>query len=110
MLGRDEQRVKICLSENFDRMLLLAMAALAGLRRGEIEGLDGPDFHDGALWVSRASGMVANCPTKTRKSMAPMPVIRWLAERLEIGCVAEIPQQVRFLQPAMGLEFQSTTC
>src|SRR5205814_3691366 len=30
-----------------------SIAALAGLRRGEIEGLDWSDFHNGALWVSR---------------------------------------------------------
>lgn len=60
-----------------------AVAALAGLRRGEIEGLDWSDFHDGALWVSRSIWNGHELPTKTRKSNAPVPVIRQLAERLE---------------------------
>jgi len=50
-----------------------AIAALAGLRRGEIEGLDWSDFHDGALWVSRSIWNGRELPTKTRKSSAPVP-------------------------------------
>lgn len=61
-----------------------AVAALAGLRRGEIEGLDWSDFHDGALWVSRSIWNGRELPTKTRKSKAPVPVVRQLAERLEL--------------------------
>jgi integrase len=61
-----------------------AVAALAGLRRGEIEGLDWSDFHDDALWVARSIWNGREMPTKTKKSKAPVPVIRQLAERLEI--------------------------
>ena len=61
-----------------------AIAALAGLRRGEIEGLEWPDFHDGALWVSRCTWNGRELPTKTRNSKAPVPVIKQLAERLEL--------------------------
>ena len=61
-----------------------AIAALAGLRRGEIEGLDWSDCHDGALWVSRSIWNGRELPTKTRKSSAPVPVIRQLAERLDL--------------------------
>lgn len=61
-----------------------AVAALAGLRRGEIEGLDWSDFHDGALWVSRSIWNGRELPTKTRKSKAPVPVVRQLAERLDL--------------------------
>ena len=61
-----------------------AVAALAGLRRGEIEGLEWPDFHDDSLWVSRSIWNGRELPTKTKKSKAPVPVIRQLAERLEL--------------------------
>jgi integrase len=61
-----------------------AVAAFAGLRRGEIEGLEWPDYHDGALWVSRSIWNGRELPTKTKKSKAPVPVIRQLADRLEL--------------------------
>jgi integrase len=61
-----------------------AVAAFAGLRHGEIQGLDWSDYHDDALWVSRSvwNGHVG--PPKTRKSAAPVPVISQLAERLDL--------------------------
>ena len=61
-----------------------AVAAYAGLRRGEIEGLEWTDYHDGALWVSRSIWNGRELPTKTKKSTAPVPVIRQLADRLEL--------------------------
>ena len=61
-----------------------AIAALAGLRRGEIEGLDWSDFHDGALWVSRSIWNGRELPTKTKRSKAPVPVVKQLAERLDL--------------------------
>jgi len=61
-----------------------AVAAFAGLRRGEIEGLDWVDFHDDALWVSRSIWNGQELPTKTKKSKAPVPVIRQLSDRLEL--------------------------
>jgi integrase len=61
-----------------------AVAAFTGLRKGEIEGLEWPDFHDGALWVSRSIWNGRELPTKTKKSKAPVPVIRQLADRLEL--------------------------
>jgi integrase len=61
-----------------------AVAAFAGLRHGEIEGLLWENYRDGELFVSRSiwNGM-ANDP-KTRKGRAPVPVIRQLSERLEL--------------------------
>jgi integrase len=79
--------------EELDQMLAMfpepaatafAVAAFAALRRGEIEGLDWADYHDDALWVNRSIWNGRELPTKTAKSKAPVPVIRQLAERLEI--------------------------
>jgi integrase len=61
-----------------------AVAAFAGLRRCELEGLRWADFRDGEIHVSRSiwNGIVG--PVKTRRSMGSIPVIRQLAERLEL--------------------------
>lgn len=61
-----------------------AVAAYAGLRRGEIEGLQWTDYRDGELHVSRSivNGQVST--PKTAMSSAAVPVIRPLADRLEI--------------------------
>jgi integrase len=61
-----------------------AVAAFMGLRHGEIQGLLWENYHNGELFVSRSiwNGHV-NDP-KTRKGRAPVPVIRQLAERLEM--------------------------
>jgi len=61
-----------------------AVAAFMGLRIGEIEALEWRDFHDGEMHVSRSiwNGHVG--APKTRTSAAPVPVIRQLAERLEM--------------------------
>jgi len=55
-----------------------------GLRHGEIQGLLWENYRNGEIYVSRSiwNGRV-NEP-KTRKGRAPVPVIRQLAERLEI--------------------------
>jgi phosphopantetheinyl transferase (holo-ACP synthase) len=65
-------------------LLEVTVAVFAGLRRGEIEGLEWSDFHDDAIWVSRSIWNGRELPTKTRKSTAPVPVIRQLSERLEL--------------------------
>jgi integrase len=61
-----------------------AVAAYAGLRHGEIQGLLWENYRDGELFVSRSiwNGR-ANNP-KTRKSRAPVPVIHELAVRLDL--------------------------
>jgi len=62
----------------------LAVASFAGLRRGEIEGLDWPDYHDGALYISRSIWNGRITAAKTKASCAAVPVIRPLADRLEL--------------------------
>ena len=59
-------------------------AALTGLRKGEIRGLCWSDFDGTELAVNRTAwNSVVNEP-KTRKSKAPIPVVRQLAEALEL--------------------------
>ncbi|PYV73672.1 MAG: hypothetical protein DMG97_10825 [Acidobacteria bacterium] len=59
-----------------------AVAAYAGLRIGEIEGLRWEDYRKGEIHVSRSIWNGHEEDPKTRKSRAPVPVIRQLAERL----------------------------
>ncbi|MGZ6265576.1 MAG: tyrosine-type recombinase/integrase, partial [Candidatus Limnocylindrales bacterium] len=61
-----------------------ATAAYAGLRHGELMGLEWPDWRDGELHVERNvwNGRVGECKTKT--SQAAVPVIKQLAYRLEL--------------------------
>jgi len=54
------------------------------LRRGEIEGLRWEDYHDGEIQVSRSIWNGLQNAPKTKKSAAPVPVIRQLADRLEM--------------------------
>lgn len=61
-----------------------AVAAFMGLRHGEIQGLLWENYHDGEMYVSRSiwNGRISD--PKTRKGRAPIPVIRPLAERLQM--------------------------
>ncbi len=61
-----------------------AIAAFAGLRFGELQGLNWEDYRDGALWVSRSVWNGHENLPKTKKSRAPVPVIKQLAARLEM--------------------------
>ena len=61
---------------------LVATAALAGLRQGELRGLDWTDYMDTKLVIKRSIWMsVVNLP-KTRASRDSVPVIPALAEIL----------------------------
>src|SRR5271165_5130634 len=61
-----------------------AIAAFMGLRHGEIRGLQWENYQNEEMQVSRSiwNGRVTD--PKTRKGRAPVPVIRPLAERLEL--------------------------
>jgi integrase len=65
-----------------------AVAAYSGLRHGEIQGLRWEDYRDGQLYVSRSiwNGRVGE--PKTRMGRAPVPVIPYLAKRLELHRIA----------------------
>jgi integrase len=72
-----------------------AVAAFMGLRHGEIQGLLWENYRDGELYVSRSiwNGRISD--PKTRKGRAPVPVIRQLADRLEM-------HRLRSLSPNAG--------
>ena len=58
-------------------------AALTGLRKGEIRGLDWEDFDGRELTVRHSVwNSIVNEP-KTRRSQAPIPVVKQLADALE---------------------------
>lgn len=61
-----------------------AVAAFMGLRHGEIQGLLWENYRDGELYVSRSIWNGRAAEPKTRKGRAPVPVIRQLADRLEM--------------------------
>ncbi|HEX8815367.1 MAG TPA: tyrosine-type recombinase/integrase [Terriglobales bacterium] len=78
-----------------------AVASFAGLREGELSGLEWPDYRDGVLHVSRAvwNGQVVK--PKTKHSEAPIPVIKQLADRLEM-------HRLRSGNPAQGPIFANS--
>jgi integrase len=61
-----------------------AVAAFMGLRHGEIQGLLWENYRGGEMYVSRSIWNGRITEPKTRKGRAPVPVIRQLAERLEM--------------------------
>ena len=61
-----------------------AVAAYMGLRHGEIQGLLWENYRDGEMHITRSIWNGRITPPKTRKSQAPVPVIRQLADRLEL--------------------------
>lgn len=63
--------------------VIVAVAAYTGLRRGELAGLQWSDYTGGMLYVRRAMWMGTSDLPKTRKSAAPVPVIKPLADRLD---------------------------
>lgn len=63
---------------------IFAVAAFMGLRHGEIQGLLWENYRDGELYVSRSIWNGRINEPKTRKGRAPVPVVRQLADRLEM--------------------------
>jgi integrase len=55
-----------------------------GLRQGEIQGLRWENFKDGEMYIARSIWNGYVTAPKTRKGRAPVPVIRQVAERLEL--------------------------
>ncbi|SPF32102.1 putative Phage integrase [Candidatus Sulfotelmatobacter kueseliae] len=91
---------------------IFAVAAYTGLRRGEIEGLRWEDYRDGELNVSRSLWNGEIVEPKTAKSRAAVPVIRLLAERLEIHRLRSgnpedgtVPQSGPIFRTSVGTPF-----
>lgn len=63
---------------------IFAVASYAGLRRGELEGLRWEDYRYGELHVERSIWNGETVEPKTAKSKAAVPVIRQLAQRLQM--------------------------
>ena len=61
-----------------------AVAAFMGLRHGEIQGLLWENYRESEMHISRSIWNGHITAPKTRKGRAPVPVIRQLAERLEM--------------------------
>jgi integrase len=80
---------------------VFSVAAFSGLRFGELQGLNWEDYRDGALWVSRSVWNGYENEPKTRKSKAPVPVIKQLAARLDM-------QRLRAGNPQSGPMFANS--
>lgn len=78
-----------------------AVAAFMGLRHGEIQGLLWENYHDGEMQISRSIWNGHVSAPKTRKGRAPVPIIRQLAERLEL-------HRLRCGNPQTGPVFANT--
>lgn len=61
-----------------------AVAAFMGRRHGEIQGLLWENYRDGEMYVSRSIWSGRATAPKTRKGCTPVPVVRQLADRLEM--------------------------
>jgi integrase len=62
---------------------VVLLAAFTGLRKSEIRGLRWSDFDGAQLTVNRSRWNKFENEPKTRRSRAPIPVVRQLAEALE---------------------------
>jgi len=81
---------------------VIATASLVGLREGELRGLEWPDYTGDSLSVNRSIWRsVVNAP-KTRASAQAVPVIRQLAEILDV-------YRISMGNPRTGVMFHSGT-
>lgn len=79
---------------------VIATASFAGLREGELRGLEWPDYTGDSLTVNRSIWKAVVNRPKTRASAQAVPVIRQLAEILEA-------YRLSMGSPAAGVLFHS---
>lgn len=79
----DEVKAMLAMLPEPARTVVLC-AALTGLRKGEIRGLRWADFDGKELFVRRSLWNKFENEPKTRKSRAPVPVVKQLADALEL--------------------------
>jgi integrase len=70
---------------------LPAVRVVTGLRKSEIRGLRWQDFDGWELSVNRSIWNGIESEPKTRRSRAPIPVVRQLAEALESHSEKHVP-------------------
>lgn len=80
---------------------IVATAAYTGASRSELRGMRWEDYHDGAIYISRAVWQSYVTGTKTKKREAPIPVIPRLVPILEA-------HRLRCGNPASGPIFAAT--
>ncbi len=80
---------------------IVAAASITGARRGELRGFRWEDYDGEQIRISQSYWRGHRQEPKTRKSRAPVPVIKQLAERLDL-------HRELLGNPACGLMFQST--
>ncbi len=80
---------------------IVAAASFTGARRGELRGFRWEDYDGEQIRISQSYWRGHRQEPKTRKSRAPVPVIKQLAERLDL-------HRELLGNPACGLMFQST--
>ncbi len=81
---------------------IVAAAAFTGARKGELRGFRWEDYDGKQIRISQAYWRGHRQEPKTRKSRAPVPVIKQLAERLDL-------HRELLGNPQSGLMFQSPT-
>jgi integrase len=82
---------------------VVAVAAFAGLRKSEIQGLKWEDLRDGELHIERAAWRTTIIEeTKSAASNAPVPVLQILAEHLESHRNGSPKNGFVFKGPKMG--------
>lgn len=79
----DDVKMFLSMLEEPGRTVVLT-AALTGLRKGEIRGLRWADFDGKELFVRRSFWNKVESEPKTRKSRAPVPVVKQLVDALEL--------------------------
>lgn len=82
---------------------VIAVAAFAGLRKSEIQGLKWEDFRNDELHITRSAWRTTQIEeTKTAASAAPVPVLPQLAKHLEAHREGSPANEFIFTGPKMG--------
>jgi integrase len=82
---------------------VVSVAALAGLRKSEIQGLRWEDLKNGELHVRRAAWRTTKIETtKTEASQSTVPVMKILAKHLEAHRSGFPPEGFIFVGPKLG--------
>jgi integrase len=98
----EAEQVINALIDRVDCQLMMALAFFAGLRKGEIQGLQWGDYDGEQLHIKRAFGRGQLGTPKTRKSVRTVPVIAPLRTLLGVW-----PKEQRWWGWAVGLPIRT---